>query len=392
MRNLISIFMWFVVFTPRGFAQIKQEISGEFKKLVFDSNKKWTAARWYVVGEWIGPNRVRWLGGGQSLFKFPNVNCLDSKNPVANIERVETVDITQGKIPNEILTSNTYFAIEVPASQVSERFRVSPKAKNCEIEIELKYSWLQGPGDVRPLLFLSPQKNKYFGHEIHLEPPVEKPESAADISMDLLMGFSLTRFPNVDSDNAKQTLILAPVAKARGEWIPFSYLFGMNINLEQVMASWGGYKDPDTGIVEQQALYSDWSLGVFLEHYFPVFDALHIRGGLSYYEHLADDNIANPTFSNSIKGSKYLVANGMMNFYFGDYILLGGAVDYGIPSTLGGVGGGVKQSMLAFNARFGIRVTSFMFLLGEGGMRSYMATGVSPEVSYQGFIGIRLDL
>jgi len=53
---------------------------------------------------------------------------------------------------------------------------------------------------------------------------------------------------------------------------------------------------------------------------------------------------------------------------------------------------GVSQSMLAFSGRIGLRVTGFMFLLAEGTMRNYMATGENTESVMQGYLGIRLDL
>jgi hypothetical protein len=157
----------------------------------------------------------------------------------------------------------------------------------------------------------------------------------------------------------------------------------MYIGLEQVMASWGGG-------TAQQALYSDWNIGFFLEDFLPVADALQLRASVGYYEHLADDNIQLPTFSPFIKGSKYITATGLMNFYFGNFWLLGTSVDYGIPSDIAGAGR--KQSMLSVMGRLGMRVTGFMFLLAEGGFKDYKATDVSTERMLQGYLGIRLDL
>jgi hypothetical protein len=369
------------------FSQVLQSGEKNFEKLVFNSARPWTAARWYVLGQWIGPNRVKWLGGGQSAFKFPNVTCLDAKNPNGDFERIsEPNDSVVDDI--EILKSKDFFAIEVPTSQVSEKFyvktgKILPEGDHsCRIEIELKYSWLQGPGDVRPLIFLSPQKNKYFGYEIHLEPPTEKPDSVADISMDLMFGYTYAKVPNA-FDDASKTLHLAPMAKARGEWVPFKEYFGMSLSLEQTMASWGG-------VADQQGLFSDWSIGSFVEVFLPVFDAVQIRGSANYYEHLADDNVATATFSPLIKVSKYFTVKGLVNLYFADQWFLGGELEYAIPGKMAGVG--VSQSMLGITGRLGLRVTSFMFFILEGDMRNYKAEGTQTETTLQSYLGIRLDL
>ncbi len=392
-RILFSVFLLLVAVGPYSFSQALAQNSEVVSKISFESEKRWEAARWYAIGRWVAPNRIQWVGGGQSLLEFSSATCLSKENYVGQIVRSQNSSKQDEVL--EVFQQKDFFALELPTDLSKEKLKVTSGQKlkvdlqiPCEIEIEVQYAWVKTqPSEtkVSPLVFLSPTRNLYFGYEFEILIPNVKPEGLADVQLDILGGYARAKFPSVASTGVCD-LNLFPVARARGEWLPFTHYWGMNLSLEQVMASWGGAKT-DAG--NQSALYSDWSLGTFLEDFYPVFDSIQVRLGLSYLEHSGDDNPLIPTLLPANKNAAFLVGTLTTGIYFSDRWLLGGDFTYGPPVNFKGNG---KQSYLSVLGRVGMRVTGFLFLLSETGFKTYTTSGSPSDSVIQAHVGIRLDL
>lgn len=401
-QRLVRRFVTSTIFLSQAYVSANEILSpnsggvfsGPIKtKIIFESEKKWEAARWYAVGRWVGPNRIDWLGGGQSLLSFPSAKCLSKESFIGSVEKIEASQ--QSGEALEVLRSGEFFALELSTQQAKENIRVTAGAalKNeidvdCSVEISVRFAWVKEKSEdlrINPLVFLAPHSNRYYGYEFQLIPPKEKPEAMADVSLDILGGGAIGRFPNATAPGVN-SLSLFPVTRARGEWLPFTYYWGMSLTLEQVMASWGG---ASTETSKQSALYSDWSVGTFWEDFYPVFDAIQIRLGVSYLEHAGDDQPEIPTLLSQNKSSGYVVGTLSTGVFYSDRWLTGLDFAYGPPINLAGVG---KQSYMNILGRVGLRVTGFLFLLGEAAYKTYTTEGFAADSVMQLHMGIRLDL
>jgi hypothetical protein len=208
-------------------------------------------------------------------------------------------------------------------------------------------------------------------------------DERADVQLDLLLGFWKANFNNATSPAVK-SLNMAPVAVARGEWLlPFFRDMGLQIILEQSVASFGGAD-------KQSVLLSDWSMNAFYQRILPIKDGLQLRASVGYRQHLGDDNRDVPTLVDNNRNAKYVVVGGTANLYFARRWLLGGDFTYGLPSAM--AGRGVKQSFMEGLGRIGFRMTSSLLLLMEGGYRTYRVESDQDDTMLEFQGGIRLEL
>ncbi len=350
---------------------------GAGTELVFPSGKVWRSARWYVVGRWHAADEIVWLGGGRTRIRYGNPKC-------GNVEGLGFVARAERAGDLEVLRSGVWTLIEVSPNVQTEAFTFSvPGADaDCRREAKVTYAWSGAREGVKPLLFLQPANNRYFGATFHVRPDI--PAEKADIQLDLLLGGAKGKFPNADTANgASSSFYLAPMAIARGEWLlPFFRDVGLNLGLEQTVANFGGAP-------LQNVFFSDWNVGAFYQRLLPVANGFLLRGGFKFHNHVADDNKELRSLADSGVESKGFLLGASATLYFADAWLVGADFDYGLPSSMAGRG---KSSMMDFTGRFGLRVTGFLYLLGELGYRTYANEAMNTDSLLRFSGGLRFDL
>lgn len=398
---------------PKGKTQISSvakvgsnyKIEDDNKRISFDSLRYWRDSRWFVIGEWVGADSIRWVGGKTTKFKFPRAECGAPEEPSTLVRPEDYVaKIEPGKkkpLNHEILHNRNWVAVEVSYSVESETFVVrSARFKDnpdCKAPVKFEYGWKGEPTELKPILFLKP-KDFFFGHEIILYVP-EKPERA-NIQLDLYLGYWRGSFPNAKISTAEAAEIAAgrkparkapsksitfvPTAISRGEWLlPMQKHIGFTLSLEQSLMSMGG-------VSGQPVLFSDWTVGTFFQQIIPAFDGLQYRLFAKYHEHLADQGTAYSTMADANRQAKNLILGTTLNHYFARRWLLGADFEYGFPNRM--AGRGVTQGYMAYSGRLGFRMTTFMLIVGEVGFRNYKAEGFETEKVLQSNLGIRLEL
>jgi hypothetical protein len=349
-------------------------------KMAFETLRPWTAGRWYVVGQWVSADRIEWLGSKGGTRMQSKNKCFTSQGKDAKIFRNKDVDPSLAQA--EILSSESWVAIEVSPSVQAEEFNLDTGRADCPVKFSVSYQWTKGGGQLQPLLFLQPSGNRFYGFDIAINQTDLDSASQSDIQMDLLMGVWSAKFPNASS-SANQSLTMVPTAVARGEWLPMKKHWGLQLALEQTVANFGG-------VSGQSALYSDWTVGTFGEYFLPALDAIQLRGSLKLHQHLGDDSSNVPTIASPNKRAQNLIIGFTSNFYFAQRWMFGLDVDYAPNLKL--AGRGVKQGLLGTQARAGYRVNNFMSILVEGGYRAYKAVGYSNESLTMVQAGIRIEL
>lgn len=354
------------------------------RTLRWNSAKIWRTSRWYVVGRIERDATVRWLDGQVSPVSWEQ-RCSRNILQSATAGEVQIERGPQGPDGLEVLRSGDWLAIEVNPAYLTEEFKVGIKSGTgdvlCSGTLNLSYIWDAGRGNARPLLFVSANDNLYYGHQLSINS--DDLEERADVQIDLLLGISSNSFPNA-SGAAKKSLIFAPNAIARGEWlIPSLNSWGMFGSLRQRVASFGG-------AANQDALYSDWSTRLFYQRFLRWKDGLQLRASLGFLQHLADDNRDLPTVSVINRKAQYFVASMLAQLYFSRRWFMGLEMQYGLPNQM--AGRGTTQSYLGGLTRIGIRATPSMFLIGELEYQTYQAKGISAETQLGAQFGLRLEL
>jgi len=363
--------------------QLVQEAAAVAENLSFESKKPWESARWFVVGKWVQSNGIRWLGGNSGTRVNFASKCLFASAPFSGSLERSTSDRNSEL---EILRFEDWVAIEVSPNVYEEEFLVKARQEQedpeCQARVSLTYAWKKNEGRLTPLLFLTAQGNRFFGYQVDIRSFEPEVDETADIQMDLMLGVWSASLPNAANAGNKR-LLFAPVATARGQWLPYKKHWGLSLALEQAMASHGGFD-------QQKAQFSDWQVGSFGEYYISFLDALQLKLGLAYRQHLADHSYVLPSFLTQNKDAKYLLVTSTMNLYFSKFWLMGLDFDFAFPGRL--AGRGVTQSYVNTRGTIGYRTNSFLILLLELGLRSYKIQGYSSEKVIMGQAGIRIDL
>ena len=100
----------------------------------------------------------------------------------------------------------------------------------------------------------------------------------------------------------------------------------------------------------------------------------------SYYDTMASVN----------QHAKNLILGITANQYFAKRWMTGVDLEYGLSNHM--AGRTVDQSYLSYSVRAGYRLTNFMLMIGELGMRNYKASGYDTESLVMTNLGIRLEL
>jgi len=140
----------------------------------FVTTKEWKAARWYLVGQWVAPNRIRWLGGGETSAKFTKPSCT-AEQGIGQLVRLGAKGVVQTL---EVLEKETFVAIELSPAVARERFEFrSPQFgsdSSCKAEASISYNWSGKRGDFRPFLALTAQNNRTLDMFYSLSLPKRK--------------------------------------------------------------------------------------------------------------------------------------------------------------------------------------------------------------------------
>ncbi len=370
---------------PRGTSTTSSYVPAPDTPQRFRSQKTWQGSRWYVLGRLFDANKIQWIDGGISEIKWDSRTCSPAR--LATLHQ-SNFQIRRGEgagLNLEILKSRDWVAIEVNPAYLKEEFIVSVgsagRENACTGIVAMTYIWDAAQGTTQPLFFISKTGNRYFGSEFLIES--SEFEERADIQLDLLLGISHNRFPNAAA-GTKSSLIFAPNAIARGEWqVPTLPQLGLTLGLSQTVASIGG-------VANQNALYSDWALGLFYQKMLRVRDGLQLRASLRFAQHLSDDNQTLSTIATANKNAQYFIWGFLAQIYHSERWLTGAELSYGLPNSM--AGRGVKQSYMSALARLGVRMTTSMFLISEVDYQSFMAATYNPETQLAVNLGMRLEL
>jgi hypothetical protein len=344
--------------------------------------KEWKAARWYLVGQWVAPNRIEWLGGGETNVKFTKSGCTSGQG-VGQLVRLGAKGVVQTL---EVLERDAFVAIELSPAIARERFEFrSPQFgsdPSCKSEVSISYNWSGKSGDFRPFLALTAQNNRYSGYVLQFATP-ETEASRMDIQLDLSLGVAQSKLPN--AQGGAESILLAPVAVSRGEWmIPGLPVLGLEIGLEQSIANLGA---PEDSFV----LFSEWMAGVFYEHTLFFGDGLVLRGHLRYHQRRADDSRLRTLVAEPNKDAKVVGIVTQARFYYLQRWMSGVVLEYGPALSL--AGRGEAQGLLAAKVQFGYRMNPTLSLILESGYRQFTLDQSKSESELQLVqAGVRLSL